>query len=71
MPKEMWMTRVLIPSCGPSAWRQLLADPEKHWVRGASAFGQLAKVPRTTGPALYLGWVTCEPATDSQVAAVV
>ncbi|MDH5835272.1 DUF6946 family protein [Luteimonas kalidii] len=35
---EKPVTRILIPSCGPSAWRQLLADPEKHWVRGASAF---------------------------------
>lgn len=32
------MSRVLIPSSGASSWRQLLADPEKHWVRGASAF---------------------------------
>lgn len=32
------MTRVLIPTNGPSSWRQLLADPEKHWVRRASAF---------------------------------
>lgn len=32
------MKRVLIPSCGATSWRQLLADPDKHWVRGASAF---------------------------------
>lgn len=32
------MNRVLIPSYGPSSWRQILADPDKHWVRGASAF---------------------------------
>lgn len=32
------MSRILIPSCGASSWRHLLADPEKHWVRGASAF---------------------------------
>ncbi len=32
------MSRVLIPSDGPSSWRQLLADPEKQWVRGFSAY---------------------------------
>lgn len=32
------MNRVFIPSSGPSSWKLLLADPEKHWVRGASAF---------------------------------
>lgn len=32
------MNRILLPSNGASSWRQLLADPEKHWVRGASAF---------------------------------
>lgn len=32
------MPRVLIPSAGTSSWRQMLADPEKHWLRGASAF---------------------------------
>ena len=32
------MNRVLVPSNGASSWKQLLADPEKHWVRGFSAF---------------------------------
>lgn len=32
------MTRILIPSAGPSQWQALLADPKKHWKRGRSAF---------------------------------
>ena len=32
------MSRVLIPSRGPSDWKGLLADPDKHWKRGKSAF---------------------------------
>jgi len=32
------MSRVLIPSRGPSDWKGLLADPEKHWRRGKPAF---------------------------------
>lgn len=31
------MTRILTPSPGPGAWRQFLAEPEKHWVKGYSA----------------------------------
>lgn len=31
------MTRVFIPSTGPDDWRNLLADPEKHWAQGYSA----------------------------------
>src|SRR5690606_28903881 len=34
----MSMSRVLIPSRGPSDWKGLLADPDKHWKRGKSAF---------------------------------
>ena len=29
--------RILVPSKGPDDWKALLADPEKHWVRGRSA----------------------------------
>ena len=29
--------RILVPSTGPDDWKALLADPEKHWVRGRSA----------------------------------
>jgi hypothetical protein len=32
------MSRILAPSCGPSSWKGLLADPDKHWRRGRSAF---------------------------------
>lgn len=32
------MSRILIPTRGLEDWRQLLADPEKHWRRGYSAF---------------------------------
>ena len=32
------MSRILVPTSGPSDWRKLLADPEKHWVRRRSAF---------------------------------
>lgn len=28
---------ILVPSKGPESWRQLLADPEKHWREGYSA----------------------------------
>jgi Domain of unknown function (DUF6946) len=31
------MTRIYLPSAGASSWRDLLADPELHWKRGASA----------------------------------
>lgn len=31
------MTRVLVPSSGPDSWRQFLAKPELHWVKGYSA----------------------------------
>src|SRR5689334_2269939 len=31
------MTRLLIPTSGPSDWRRLLADPGKQWVKGRSA----------------------------------
>jgi hypothetical protein len=30
--------RYLIPSSGPLDWQPLLAEPEKHWVRGRSAW---------------------------------
>lgn len=32
------MTRIFIPSLGPSQWRALLGDPKKHWKRTRSAF---------------------------------
>lgn len=31
------MKRLCVPTCGVSDWRRLLADPEKQWVRAASA----------------------------------
>ncbi|HEX4533365.1 MAG TPA: hypothetical protein VH000_03960 [Rhizomicrobium sp.] len=31
------MTRIYMPSSGPDAWKQFLADPEKHWRTGYSA----------------------------------
>ena len=31
------MTRIFLPSTGPDAWRNLLADPQKHWAQGYSA----------------------------------
>lgn len=31
------MTRILIPTTGPSDWRRFLADPENQWERKASA----------------------------------
>ncbi len=32
------MSHLFLPSQGPCDWRRLLGDPEKHWVRGKSAF---------------------------------
>jgi hypothetical protein len=32
------MTRIFVPTMGPSDWRRLLADPEKQWKPGKSAF---------------------------------
>lgn len=31
------MTRIFMPTSGPEDWKQLLADPEKHWKTGNSA----------------------------------
>jgi hypothetical protein len=31
------MAHILIPTSGPDDWRQLLADPDKHWKTGYSA----------------------------------
>ncbi len=31
------MSRIFLPTRGPGDWKQLLADPEKHWVSGRSA----------------------------------
>src|SRR5947207_11246123 len=31
------MKRIFVPTMGPSDWRRLLADPERHWVKGRSA----------------------------------
>src|SRR5688500_15479405 len=31
------MKRIYIPTAGPSSWQSLLADPDLHWKRGASA----------------------------------
>lgn len=28
---------ILVPSKGAESWRELLADPEKHWREGCSA----------------------------------
>lgn len=36
--KGQLMSRILVPTSGATDWRRLLADPEKHWVRGRSAF---------------------------------
>src|SRR5260370_42012508 len=33
----MHMTRIYLPSQGPDSWRDLLADPDKHWRTGFSA----------------------------------
>ena len=32
------MTNIYLPSTGPESWRRLLGDPERHWVRGRSAW---------------------------------
>lgn len=32
------MAQIFTPTDGPSDWRRLLGDPDKHWVRGRSAF---------------------------------
>jgi hypothetical protein len=32
------MALLLTSTCGPTEWRRLLGDPDKHWVRGRSAF---------------------------------
>jgi hypothetical protein len=32
------MSRILVPTLGATDWRRLLADPNKHWVRGRSAY---------------------------------
>jgi hypothetical protein len=32
------MNRLFTPTFGPTDWRRLLGDPDKHWVRGKSAF---------------------------------
>lgn len=32
------MSRILVPTLGATDWRRLLADPDKHWVRGRSAY---------------------------------
>lgn len=31
------MTRIYLPSSGPDAWKQFLAEPDKHWKIGYSA----------------------------------
>jgi hypothetical protein len=31
------MSKILVPSCGPSDWKQFLAQPEVHWAKGYSA----------------------------------
>jgi hypothetical protein len=35
-----------------------------------AAEGQLLKLDRVNGPRLYLGWVSCPPAADENIAAV-
>jgi hypothetical protein len=32
------MSRVFVPAKKPEEWKQLLADPEKHWKKGYSAY---------------------------------
>ena len=32
------MSRILVPTSGATDWKRLLADPDKHWVRGRSAY---------------------------------
>jgi hypothetical protein len=32
------MSRIYVPSSGCNDWQRLLADPEKHWRPGFSAF---------------------------------
>jgi hypothetical protein len=34
---ETHMPRIFVPSSGPGDWRNLLADPDKHWARRHSA----------------------------------
>ncbi len=62
------MRNIYVPTSGPGDWKCLLADPEKHWVRGRSArtlahFGvqaktvRLAKVSAKGGIPLFLAGV--------------
>ncbi|PYO01725.1 MAG: hypothetical protein DMD91_06480, partial [Candidatus Rokuibacteriota bacterium] len=32
------MTRIFLPSAGRDDWQRLLADPDRHWRQGKSAF---------------------------------
>jgi hypothetical protein len=36
--KESSLTRIFVPTFGPSDWRRLLADPKKHWKYEKSAY---------------------------------
>jgi hypothetical protein len=35
--RHLPMTRIFVPSHGPDDWKDLLADPNKHWAKGYSA----------------------------------
>lgn len=45
----MIRSRILVPSAGPSDWRRLLADPEKHWRDGYSAKAAAERWEASTG----------------------
>jgi hypothetical protein len=40
---------ILVPSKGPESWRELLADPEKHWREGKSAQALATAWERASG----------------------
>lgn len=64
--------RVYVPAKGLETWRSMLADPEKQWVRGASAFETAvywengARTKRGLAPSLgalldsHQSWQGCE-----------
>jgi hypothetical protein len=44
------MKRIFVPTAGPDSWRQLLADPVKHWKPGASAHALATAWEAAGGP---------------------
>jgi hypothetical protein len=59
---------------------QSFQPDERSWVDfgsfcqqlgSTSASGKLLEIRRTTGPKLYVGWVSCETATDEAISNVV